>query len=181
MGLAAACDGDRGTATGGSVGDDSQRGLWRSNNAGGTWQRIWSRTPGPSSPGYVVADSTRPGRIYLSAGASGLLPTGRGRQRQRRRRHVGGFAPYAPGQPGPVAVATDGTVVLALAAATSGAGGGQPAQLLRSADGGTEWTDVADDTYRATSGYASGLAVDGNGGIYVSLIGGGVIRGTPVG
>jgi photosystem II stability/assembly factor-like uncharacterized protein len=74
--------------------------------------------------------------------------------------------------PGPVAVASDGTVYLAVQPSA-----GVPAQLLASSDGGATWGDVADDLYRATAIQPYRLVADPSGGVWVCLAGNGVLHG----
>lgn len=155
---------------------DNMSGLWRSTDAGLTWQRIWSRMPTPGSAGYVAADPSTPGRLYVANGSAGLY---------RLDGATGGSVDAGTlpavqarsGPVGPVAVGVDGAVLVSVPAGPDGTG----AQLLRSGDGGGSWTDVSDAAYRAAGGQASGIALDRNGTLYVVLSGNGVVTGVPTG
>lgn len=155
---------------------DNRSGLWRSSNAGVTWVPIWSKTPGGNLAGSLAADPTRPGRIYVSAGYSGLYRIDGATAGSVNAGTLAAINVSDASGLGPVVVGTDGSVLVTLAGST-GAGAG----LLRSGDGGSTWTDVADDTYRATGGLANAMAFDGAGQLYVSLTGNGVITGVPTG
>lgn len=157
---------------------DNKSGLWRSTNAGLTWQRVWSRISAPQSSGYVAADPGIPGRIYVSAGGRGLY-----RLDRATTGNVDGgtlVAVQVVGSPlvGPVAVGDNGAVVVAVTA-DAGRADGTPARLLRSADGGATWVDIADATYRQSGGFATGIAIGSDRWLYVALRGDGVITGIP--
>jgi hypothetical protein len=76
--------------------------------------------------------------------------------------------------PGPVAVASNGTVYLAVQPSA-----GVPAQLLASIDEGATWSDVSDAVYRATAIQPYRLVPDASGGVWVCLAGNGVLHGVP--
>lgn len=156
---------------------DNFAGLWRSTDAGANWARIWSRTPGTNQVGYVSADPSRPGRIYLAAGRSGLYRLDGATVGSADAGTLVPVPVQSSVEVGPVVVGTDGVVLASIGAGPDGTG----AALLRSSDGGSQWTDLADDTYRATGGRASGIALGTNGTVQVALVGNGVVTGVPVG
>ncbi len=156
---------------------DNRSGLWRSSDAGVTWVSVWSKTPGAGRAGYLVADPSRPGRLYVSAGDSGLYRIDGATSGSVNAGTLAAVRVSDSSRVGPVVVGADGSVLVALAAGPDGTG----AALLRSGDGGSTWADVADDTYRATGGQANAVALDADGRLYVSLTGNGVITGVPTG
>src|SRR6185295_17359554 len=51
---------------------DDTTGVWRSNDAGQTWTRIWNQPSVADMTGFVAADPTTPSRVYVSVGGVGL-------------------------------------------------------------------------------------------------------------
>lgn len=150
---------------------DPTSGVWRSNDDGRTWTRIWDRRSGGWMTGYVAADPTDPSRVYVSVGSDGVyLIEGADKA------VVGaGLTPVKVGDvaaPGPIAVDQRGALYVAAQQAR-----GDAAQLRVSADRGATWTTVSDGAYRATAAYPFSVAVGPEGNVYLSLNGNGVLRG----
>ena len=151
---------------------DHRSGIWRSNNGGSTWVKIWAKNSQGDLKGFIATDATG-STLWVSTGGTlyriANAPTGTVT--------AGTMTPVAVltvPAPGPVAVAPNGTVYLAVQPTA-----GVPAQLLASPDGGATWSDVADDVYRSTALLPYRLVVDPTGGIWVCLAGNGVLRGVP--
>jgi hypothetical protein len=60
---------------------------------------------------------------------------------------------------------------------TSKFGLGTVAKLYKSSDGGTTFADIGDSFYHDNAGFPTDISVSGNGKIYVSLYGQGIISG----
>ena len=150
---------------------DRQTGLWRSGDAGATWTQIWTKTSDPSFTGYVAADPTASGRIYVSVGDDGLYrldgaDTGTVEGGQIHPDLLGKLR-----QPGPVTVNAAG-VVYACALGTAG-----PPDILSSTDTGKHWRSLGDATYRASALFPLGITVSPAGIMYVALDGNGLLIG----
>ena len=151
---------------------DHRSGIWRSNNGGSTWVKIWAKNSQGDLKGFIATDATGStlwvstgGTLYRIANAATGTVT------------AGTMTPVpvlTEPWPGPVAVAPNGTVYLAVQPSA-----GVPAQLLASTDGGATWNDVADDVYRATALQPYRLVADPSGGLWVCLAGNGVLHGAP--
>jgi hypothetical protein len=151
---------------------DHRSGIWRSNNGGSTWVKIWAKNSQGDLKGFIATDATGStlwvstgGALYRIANAATGTVT------------AGTMTPVAMltrPWPGPVAVGSNGTVYLAVQPSP-----GVPAQLLGSTDSGVTWNDVADDVYRATAVQPYRLVADPSGGVWVCLAGNGVLHGAP--
>jgi hypothetical protein len=155
---------------------DNGTGVWRSNDRGKTWTRIWARASSAAgSFGQVAADPVDPGRLFVAVPGDGLY-----RLDGATTGTVGaGITPVRVGPfvaPGPLTFAPDGS----LYATENAAATGTPA-LLRSGDGGATWTDLTAGSalYRAAARLPLGLAVDRDGSVYVALHGVGALVGRP--
>ena len=151
---------------------DHRSGIWRSKNGGSTWVKIWAQKSQGDLKGFIATDA-RGSTLWASTGgalyrianaATGTVAAGT----------MTPVPVLTVPAPGPVAVAGDGTVYLAVQPTA-----GVPAQLLASPDGGATWSDVADDTYRSAALLPYRLVPDPSGGIWVCLAGNGVLRGVP--
>ena len=154
---------------------DRQSGLWRSVDAGATWTQVWDRTSGPSFTGYVAADPTTPGRVYVSVGDEGLY---RLDGADSGTVQGGQIHPDLLGElrhPGPVTVSSAG-VVYACELGTDG-----PPDILSSADAGKNWRSLGDATYRASALFPLGIAVSPSGIMYLALNGNGLLIGRAAG
>jgi hypothetical protein len=151
---------------------DHRSGVWRSNNGGSTWVKLWAKPSTGDLKGFIATDSTgttlwvsTAGSLYrIANAAAGTVAAGT----------LTPVAVLTSMLPGPVAVSSTGTVYLAVQPSP-----GVPARLLASGDAGASWMDVADDAYRATALLPYRLVPDAAGGIWVCLAGNGVLRGVP--
>jgi photosystem II stability/assembly factor-like uncharacterized protein len=150
---------------------DRATGLWRSDDYGFSWTRIYeSPSKGANKQGFVAGDPDDEQIVYVStsaglsviknAGSAGLL--------------AGQLTPIPVpgGPPGPVAVGRDGRIYVA-----TQPGSGHLSKIWgnRTADGGgivLTWQDLTDELWRNAVNDTRELAVDGNGSVYVSLSGG---------
>lgn len=150
---------------------DRASGVLKSIDSGANWTRIWATSSDVEMTGYVAyhydSDTlyiNANSQLYRLDDASGV--------------GVDAASPTNLGvsSAGPVAVTPDGTVFCCRKAAA-----GQPAEMLRSTNEGSSWVDLADDQYRAAAILPfDQLTVSGNGHIYLSLNGNGVIVGDPL-
>lgn len=154
---------------------DRASGVWRSNDAGRSWTRIWVQPSAQSRvrTGFVAGDPRDPARLYVSVGDEGVF-----RLDGASSGTVGsGITPLGLGtfaHPGPITVDAGGTLWATEIATEDG-----PARLAFSTDAGATWTDVADAAYRAAAGVPSAVEIAPDGRLYVSLAFNGVISGRP--
>ena len=154
---------------------DNASGVWRSNDRGRTWTRIWARSTPPDTAGHVVADPVNPSRLYVAVPRDGLYVLEGATQGS-----VGaGISPREIGSfsaPGPIAFGPGPALF-----ATESAGPASTPALLRSTDGGATWEDHTSATYRAAARFPLSLAVDPTGAVVVGLRGTGALVGVPAG
>jgi hypothetical protein len=152
---------------------DRQTGVWRSNDAGLTWTKIWAKPSVFDMSGYLATPDGDPSTLYVSVGNVGVF-----RIDGARTGTVGAGLTAVPvvesTAAGPIAV--QGSLVFAATIAS----GSTPPRLLVSDDRGSTWTDVADDTYRRSALFPRDLSLAPDGTVYVALNGAGLIRGTPI-
>ena len=154
---------------------DRQTGLWRSDDAGSTWTQVWAQTSDPPFTGYVAADPTKPGRVYVSVGDNGLY---RLDGADSGTVEGGQIQPALVGKlrhPGPVTVNSAG-VAYACELGTGGA-----PDILSSTDAGKHWRSLADASYRASAVFPLGITVSPTGIMYVALDGNGLLIGRSAG
>lgn len=170
---------------------DLNSGLYRSAGFGaGPWQLVWSVRTTNSNGGYIAADATTPGRLYVSVGNDVA------RRRTPGLCRIDGASTVVPGSDGTVPCTTvvlsprvgplhvdplDGSVLVTQRAGTDPVTGSVlPPQLCRSAPTGAgPWTDVADAGFRGSGGFVRSLAVGADGTAYIALAGEGVLVGVP--
>jgi hypothetical protein len=146
--------------------------VWMSQDAGGTWgaSPIWSQPSPTKVSGFIAADTLDPTTLYVSTdtGLYALANT-------TGELTVNQITSVPDPTPGPVTV--DATGRLWVAGRASGSEG---AGLWFSRDGGSAWTNVADDYYENTAPFPWQLAVNQNGAQYLALRGNGLISSAPV-
>ena len=145
---------------------DPASGLWRSNDRGATWSKVWAAPFNHDLTGYagVLPGSTT---VYLSLGTTGVWrlsnassgTVGAGITATR----VGAFSGA-----GPLTIAPDGSVWVAQVA-PYGSG------FWKSTDNGTTWKPVADAVYLARADFPTGLAISPAGEALVATRGDGVL------
>nr|WP_145156411.1 hypothetical protein [Paenibacillus terrae] len=158
---------------------DRESGVWRSDNNGvaGSWTKIWNhpsaaKGPDKSSVSYVAAGPAYTNTLYVSAHDGLFKLTGV----QTGTVEDGGITKTqlpVVSNPGPLALSADGSLFV-----TTLYGSGETARLYQSTDQGATFTDIADDYYHANAGFPIDISVGGNGKIYVSLNGQGILVGS---
>ena len=133
---------------------DHTSGVWRSNDVGVTWTKIWAQPSVFDMTGYVAADPRDPSRLYVSVGNVGLFrldgaTTGTVDAGQIVPQPIGGFV-----APGPIAPRSDGAIE-AVALPTSGSA----ASVRVSTDRGASWSTISDDVYLRSGGFIRTLSV----------------------
>ncbi len=150
---------------------DRASGLWRSDDYGFNWTRLYvSPDQGTNKQGFVAVAPDNENIVYLSTSAGLSVVTNAGTATADSAVLVP--IPVAGGKPGPLAVGIDGRIYLA-----TQPGGGHVARIWGNritADGGVAlaWTDLADDMWYHAINDTREMAVGGNGAVYVSLSGG---------
>jgi hypothetical protein len=147
--------------------------VWRSNDAGKTWLRIWSQRSSGMHTGFVAADPSAPNTLWVSVGGVGVFRlsganTGTVATGQIVPVQVGAFT-----APGAIALSPSGTLYVATVAQ------GGPAELYRSDDHGATFLPAGDALWAGAAGYVYDLEVAPNGDLYAALNGDGLLRGTP--
>lgn len=147
-------------------------GVWRSDDSGATWTRIWATTSNAERTGYLAADPTSPVRLYVSA-AGNLY-----------RIADAGTVAAGAASPTDITPSTGANRMSAIACDRHGwlwacgeVTAAQPAKIWRSTDAGATWTDMSDDAYTATAIIPMGLAVGPDDWLYVPTFGNGVLLG----
>ena len=147
---------------------DDTTGVWRSNDAGQTWSRIWNQPSLADMTGFVAADPTMPSRLYVSVGGVGLF-----RLEGADAGTVGGGIVAQPigtlTAPGAIAVRSDGAV---MAVELPGPSDG-PAVVL-STDLGATWSTISNPGYAATGGFVRVLASGADASVWAGLFGDGL-------
>ena len=154
---------------------DRESGVWRSNDNGLSWTRIWQKPSAQEMTGYVVADPADPSRLYASVAADGVYrldsatsgTVGAGINPLE----IGGFS-----RPGPLAAGQSGRLFVA-----EGVRGAIPASLTMTDDRGATWTSMADAPYRSAALFPYQMTAGPEGNVYLSLNGTGAILGRPGG
>ena len=152
---------------------DRATGLWRSDDYGFTWTRIYaSPDKGTNKQGFVAGDPHDENIVYVSTSAGLSVVDQRRDGRDRTPRSLTPIS-VPGGPPGPLAVGADGRIYVATqpdrrdTSARSGAAGSSPRAASPSA-----WHDLTDELWRNAINDTRELAVGGNGALYVGLSGG---------
>jgi hypothetical protein len=152
---------------------DHSTGIWRSSDSGVTWTRIWAQVSESPLTGFLAADPSAPGRLYVSVGGRGVFRIDDARS---GRAFTGEVVPVEVGaftRPG--AIAVDRTGVLYVATVAEGGG----AELYRSTEQGASFTLVSGPVWSATAGYVNDLEVSPDGELFAALNGDGLLHGRP--
>jgi hypothetical protein len=150
---------------------DRATGVWRSNDNGASWVRIWQKPSAQEMTGYVVADPADASRLYVS-----VLNDGVYRLDNATTGTVGaGITAVELGsfsKPGPIALAASGRLLVA-----TGATGTTAATLSASDDRGATWSVVSDSVYSGAALFPFQLSTGPQGAVYLALNGTGAIAG----
>jgi hypothetical protein len=150
---------------------DPATGVWRSNDTGRTWTKIWAKPSNNDLTGYLAADPARSNELYVSVAFDGVYRlvgvkngiVGSGITATK----IGSFT-----SPGAMTFGADGGLYVA------DVGTGSPG-LWRSKNQGGSWVSLDDAAYDAVAHYPTSIAVDATGGVFVALRGNGVLRRDP--
>lgn len=152
---------------------DHESGVWRSNDYGINWTKIWSRPSPEDFTGYVAVDPNQPKRLYVSAN-DGLYRlegshegTIEGGEIEPKQLLVGNP------KPGPIAYA-DQYLYVATQVTEE-----MPPKLLRSHTHGATFEDIADYYYRANAKFPNEMSIGPKGYVYVALQSLGAVIGVP--
>jgi hypothetical protein len=153
---------------------DHESGVWRSNDKGKTWTKIWNIRSSVAGTGYLAVDPSNPGRLYVSQAGTGVYridgaTTGTV--------DGGGLSPtliYPSTGAGPIEIDGAGSLWLALNASPTVTPG-----LFRSDDAGGSWSPMSDAAYGAAALYPYDLWIAPDGHVFVATNGNGVLVGTP--
>jgi hypothetical protein len=163
---------------------DRSSGLWRSDDFGLTWTKLYSSPDtGTNKQGFVVAHPTNQDIVYLStsAGVSVIANAGNAGAGGATLVSLG----LPAGKPGPLAVGPDGRIYVATQAEGTGSLSRVYASALTTSGTGlrSAWIDAADGVWRSAVNSARELAVGPDGTLYAAVSGGVFILdgGAPVG
>jgi hypothetical protein len=166
--------------------DQDQGALFRSSNYGaaGSWGQVWPPSDlGQVGPwaGYVAADPTVTGQLWVTTGLSGgtyLLESAHEPMNMVVTKFDGSGA---PAYPGPVAVKLAGGSPrrVYVVGRTTGVSGFDP-EIWYSDNSGTNWSTFGTDDYRAAVIIAMDVAASRDGYAYVGTSGQGVVVNTDV-
>ncbi|WNQ10721.1 hypothetical protein MJA45_24375 [Paenibacillus aurantius] len=153
---------------------DRETGVWRSNDNGGTWTHIWTINSETDMTGYVAADPTSPGTLYVSY----LDNLYRLDNADTNSVDGGTLTPVqltaTPLLAGPITTDANGVLYV-----TSRSAGTTQARIYRSTDKGTTLTDISDAYYRANVSFPYKIDIGPDGYIYISMNGTGIQVGQP--
>jgi len=152
---------------------DHESGVWRSSDRGMTWTKIWTIHSSVSGTGYLAIDPTAPGRLYVSAAASGVWRIDGATTGSVTAGTLTPTLVFSSPVAGPIDVGSAGDVWVAV-----GAGPGVAARLSRSTDAGATWTVMSDAFYAAAGGFPLDLAVAPDGHVFLATNGDGVLVGS---
>ncbi|MGH8993468.1 MAG: hypothetical protein ACRDZ7_18320, partial [Acidimicrobiia bacterium] len=151
---------------------DRSSGLWRSDDFGLTWTKLYSSPDtGTNKQGFVAAHPSNQNIVYLStsAGVSVVANAGTAGAGAATLTSLGGPA----GPRGPLAVGSDGRIYLATHTVAGGFSAIYAGRLSASGTGlASAWTDVADGLWRNAMESPRELSVGPDGTVYASTSGG---------
>ncbi len=147
---------------------DRASGVWRSNDYGVTWTQVWVITSNIDYTGYIAADPSDPSVVWVSrstglyklTGADTGTSVGSG---------ITATLVGAVSNPGAMCVSSGNEIYVATRALA-----GVPTSVLRSLDGGLNWTDISSDVLKNTMNFIHSMDIDSEGRIYLAANGTGV-------
>ena len=151
---------------------DRASGLWRSDDYGFSWTRLYvSPDKGTNKQGFVAVDPVNENIVYVSTSAGLSVVTNAGTAGTDGALLTPIPVPGGPG--GPLAVGGDGRIYIA----TQPDAAGHTGQIWGSRitpEGGIAlaWQNLSDDLWNNAVNDTRELAVGGNGAVYVALSGG---------
>ena len=152
---------------------DRSSGLWRSDDFGLTWTKLYSSPDtGTNKQGFLAAHPTNQNIVYLatSAGVSVIANAGTAGAGGATLGSLG----VPAGKPGPLAVGPDGRIYISTQAEGTAGVSRVYASALTSAGTGVQWAwkDVGDNLWRNAINSARELAVGRDGTLYAATSGG---------
>jgi hypothetical protein len=153
---------------------DHESGVWRSNDRGKTWTRIWNIRSSVAGTGYLAVDPASPGRLYVSTTGTGVWRIDGATSGSV---DAGTLTPtliYPSPSAGPIETDGAGNLWLGLNASAN-----ETPALYRSDNAGGSWSLMSDAAYAAAALYPYDLWIAPDGHVFVATNGNGVMVGTP--
>lgn len=153
---------------------DRASGIYRSDDYGATWTLIWNVTSDVGRTGFMRLNPAASNELWVStetalyrlAGANtGTVGAG-----------ITATTLSGVSRPSAIAFTPDGVVFCVSLPDSS-----NPTRLLRSADNGTTWQDVSDESFKAMANRPADIAVTPTGRIYFASLCDGILIGNNIG
>jgi photosystem II stability/assembly factor-like uncharacterized protein len=150
---------------------DRVTGLWRSDDYGFNWTRIYaSPDKGTNKQGFVAGDPDDENIVYVSTSA-GLSVVGNAGTAGTDAAQLTPIS-LPGGPPGPLAIGEDGRIYVATQPGSGNVGTIWGNRITEGGGVALAWRDLTDELWRNAINETRELAVGGNGAVYVSLSGG---------
>jgi photosystem II stability/assembly factor-like uncharacterized protein len=153
---------------------DHESGVWRSNDRGKTWTKIWNIRSSVAGTGYLAVDPSDPGRLYVSTTGTGVYRIDGATSGSVDAGTLTPTLVYSSPSAGPIETDGAGNLWLALNASANETPG-----LYRSDDAGSTWSPMSDAAYAAAALFPYDLWIAPDGRVFVATNGNGVLVGTP--
>jgi hypothetical protein len=153
---------------------DHESGVWRSNDRGKTWTKIWNIRSSVAGTGYLAVDPSNPGRLYVSTTGTGVYRIDGATSGSVEAGTLSPTLIYSSPSAGPIETDGAGNLWLALNASAN-----ETPALYRSDDTGGSWSLMSDAAYAAAALFPYDLWIAPDGRVFVATNGNGVMAGTP--
>lgn len=153
---------------------DRASGIYRSGDYGATWTQLWNITSDVGRTGFIALNpaaanelwvSTEDDLYKLSNANSGTVGSG-----------LTATTISGVDRPSALAIDASGTVFC-----ISLPDGSNSSRLMRSADGGSNWQDVSDQSFKAMTNRPADMTISPTGRIYVASLANGILIGNTIG
>jgi hypothetical protein len=152
---------------------DHESGVWRSNDRGKTWTKIWNIRSSVAGTGYLAVDPTSPGRLYVSQAGTGVYRIDGATSGSVEAGTLSPTLIYPSPSAGPIETDGAGSLWLGLNASANETPG-----LYRSDNAGGSWSLMSDGAYAAAALFPYDLWIAPDGHVFVATNGDGVMVGT---